>query len=183
MGDTAEGTSPVSLTVLPLSPQHYLNADIVTFTEVSKDPKGMEWLWNPQIVGIYNRLLQRCELNKHTTEAASGALQNITAGDRRVRAREGNVRWSLPCLACLSPPPGQSQLCPGRGCTSLRVGTSLSWVGDVTITLLTTPAWVTRPGPVEQEEEEEDGVGGGGSRWVPGRCLQAGVCLGSGRAC
>uniref|UniRef100_A0A8C4WT88 Plakophilin-3 n=1 Tax=Gopherus evgoodei TaxID=1825980 RepID=A0A8C4WT88_9SAUR len=58
-------------------------ADMVTFTEVSKDPKGMEWLWNPQIVGIYNRLLQRCELNKHTTEAASGALQNITAGDRR----------------------------------------------------------------------------------------------------
>ncbi|NWW90862.1 PKP3 protein, partial [Rhynochetos jubatus] len=63
--------------------EHYLSADIVTFTEVSKDPKGMEWLWNPQIVGIYNRLLQRCELNKHTTEAASGALQNITAGDRR----------------------------------------------------------------------------------------------------
>uniref|UniRef100_A0A8C4P3G6 Plakophilin-3 n=1 Tax=Dromaius novaehollandiae TaxID=8790 RepID=A0A8C4P3G6_DRONO len=63
--------------------EHYLNADIVTFTEVSKDPKGMEWLWNPQIIGIYNRLLQRCELNKHTTEAASGALQNITAGDRR----------------------------------------------------------------------------------------------------
>lgn len=49
----------------------------------------MEWLWNPQIVGIYNRLLQRCELNKHTTEAASGALQNITAGDRRVRAGVG----------------------------------------------------------------------------------------------
>ncbi|XP_019375400.1 PREDICTED: plakophilin-3 isoform X2 [Gavialis gangeticus] len=63
--------------------EHYLNTDIVTFTEVSKDPKGMEWLWNPQIVGVYNRLLQRCELNKHTTEAASGALQNITAGDRR----------------------------------------------------------------------------------------------------
>ncbi|XP_075282125.1 plakophilin-3 [Opisthocomus hoazin] len=63
--------------------EQYRNADIVTFTEVSKDPKGMEWLWNPQIVGIYNRLLQRCELNKHTTEAASGALQNITAGDRR----------------------------------------------------------------------------------------------------
>ena len=85
----------MSLTGPPPSLQHYLNADIVTFTEVSKDPKGMEWLWNPQIVGIYNRLLQRCELNKHTTEAASGALQNITAGDRRVRAREGNGRWPL----------------------------------------------------------------------------------------
>lgn len=35
-------------------------------------------------MGLYNRLLQRCELNRHTTEAAAGALQNITAGDRRV---------------------------------------------------------------------------------------------------
>uniref|UniRef100_G3UC64 Plakophilin 3 n=1 Tax=Loxodonta africana TaxID=9785 RepID=G3UC64_LOXAF len=40
------------------------------------------WLWSPQIVG-YNRLLQRCELNRHTTEAAAGALQNITRADRR----------------------------------------------------------------------------------------------------
>ncbi|XP_074852108.1 plakophilin-3 [Carettochelys insculpta] len=63
--------------------EHHMNTDMVTFTEVSKDPKGMEWLWNPQIVGIYNRLLQRCELNKHTTEAAAGALQNVTAGDWR----------------------------------------------------------------------------------------------------
>ncbi|PIO31285.1 hypothetical protein AB205_0176530 [Aquarana catesbeiana] len=43
----------------------------------------MEWLWHPQIVHLYNRLLQQCELNRHTTEAAAGALQNITAGDRR----------------------------------------------------------------------------------------------------
>ncbi|KAM8928974.1 plakophilin-3 [Lycaon pictus] len=60
-----------------------LTADALTFAEVSKDPKGLEWLWSPQIVGLYNRLLQRCELNPHTTEAAAGALQNITAGDRR----------------------------------------------------------------------------------------------------
>ncbi|XP_072495669.1 plakophilin-3 isoform X2 [Notamacropus eugenii] len=60
-----------------------LATDTLTFAEVSKDPKGLEWLWSPQIVGLYNRLLQRCELNKHTTEAAAGALQNITAGDRR----------------------------------------------------------------------------------------------------
>lgn len=38
-------------------------------------------------MGLYNRLLQRCELNPHTTEAAAGALQNVTAGDRRVRTR------------------------------------------------------------------------------------------------
>ncbi|CAI9604708.1 unnamed protein product [Staurois parvus] len=57
--------------------------DLATFAEISKDPKGMEWLWHPQIVHLYNRLLQQCELNRHTTEAAAGALQNITAGDRR----------------------------------------------------------------------------------------------------
>lgn len=62
-----------------------LTADALTFAEVSKDPKGLEWLWSPQVVALYNRLLQRCELNRHTTEAAAGALQNITAGDRRVR--------------------------------------------------------------------------------------------------
>uniref|UniRef100_A0A8D0GPP6 Plakophilin-3 n=1 Tax=Sphenodon punctatus TaxID=8508 RepID=A0A8D0GPP6_SPHPU len=84
-----DGTSVTSELVGCFSPQSrrarelHVNSDIVTFTEVSKDPKGMEWLWNPHIVGVYNRLLQRCELNKHTTEAASGALQNITAGDRR----------------------------------------------------------------------------------------------------
>ncbi|KAM4617634.1 plakophilin-3 isoform 2-T3 [Discoglossus pictus] len=57
--------------------------DLATFAEISRDPKGMEWLWHPQIVGVYNKLLQQCELYRHTTEAASGALQNITAGDRR----------------------------------------------------------------------------------------------------
>ncbi|KAG8563879.1 hypothetical protein GDO81_016230 [Engystomops pustulosus] len=57
--------------------------DFATFAEISRDPKGMEILWHPQIVNLYNRLLQQCELNRHTTEAAAGALQNITAGDRR----------------------------------------------------------------------------------------------------
>ncbi|XP_069596467.1 plakophilin-3 isoform X1 [Ranitomeya imitator] len=58
-------------------------SDLATFAEISRDPKGMELLWHPQIVNLYNRLLQQCELNRHTTEAAAGALQNITAGDRR----------------------------------------------------------------------------------------------------
>ncbi|XP_066439164.1 plakophilin-3 isoform X2 [Eleutherodactylus coqui] len=57
--------------------------DMAIFAEISRDPKGMELLWHPQIVNLYNRLLQQCELNRHTTEAAAGALQNITAGDRR----------------------------------------------------------------------------------------------------
>ncbi|XP_077565551.1 plakophilin-3-like isoform X2 [Stigmatopora nigra] len=59
------------------------NQDLSTFTEVARVPKGMEWLWHPQIVGLYNRVLMQCEINSTTREAAAGALQNITAGDRR----------------------------------------------------------------------------------------------------
>ncbi|KAI3371245.1 hypothetical protein L3Q82_023856, partial [Scortum barcoo] len=59
------------------------NQDLSTFTEVSRIPKGVEWLWHPQIVGVYNQVLQQCEINTTTREAAAGALQNITAGDKR----------------------------------------------------------------------------------------------------
>ncbi|XP_058500905.1 plakophilin-3a [Solea solea] len=59
------------------------NQDLSTFTEVARVPKGTEWLWHPQIVGLYNRLLRQCEINSTTREAAAGALQNITAGDKR----------------------------------------------------------------------------------------------------
>ncbi|MGH0173002.1 UNVERIFIED_CONTAM: hypothetical protein FKN15_077552 [Acipenser sinensis] len=62
--------------------QNQMN-DQLTFSEVAKDPKGMEWLWHPQIVSMYNRVLQHCEMNSSTREAAAGALQNITAGDKR----------------------------------------------------------------------------------------------------
>lgn len=44
----------------------------------------MEWLWHPQIVGVYNGALHQCEINSTSREAAAGALQNITAGDKRV---------------------------------------------------------------------------------------------------
>ncbi|XP_036824708.1 plakophilin-3 [Oncorhynchus mykiss] len=60
-----------------------MNQDLVTFTEVARVPKGLEWLWHPQVVGLYNRVLQGCEFNSTTREAAAGALQNITAGDKR----------------------------------------------------------------------------------------------------
>lgn len=59
------------------------NQDISTFTEVSRVPKSMEWLWHPQIVGVYKNVLSQCEINSTTREAAAGALQNITAGDKR----------------------------------------------------------------------------------------------------
>lgn len=57
--------------------------DLTTFSEVARVPKGAEWLWHPQIVSLHNRILQSCEANTATREAAAGALQNITAGDSR----------------------------------------------------------------------------------------------------
>ncbi|XP_014867665.1 PREDICTED: plakophilin-3 isoform X1 [Poecilia mexicana] len=48
--------------------------------EVSKSPKGLEWLWHPKIVHLYNSVIKSCEINALTREAAIGALQNITGG-------------------------------------------------------------------------------------------------------
>ncbi|XP_069752665.1 plakophilin-3-like isoform X2 [Narcine bancroftii] len=60
-----------------------LNTDMTIFSEVSKSPKGIEWLWNPTIVKKYIQLLESSNINLQTTEAALGALQNVTAGDFR----------------------------------------------------------------------------------------------------
>ncbi|XP_026775105.2 plakophilin-3a isoform X1 [Pangasianodon hypophthalmus] len=59
------------------------NQDLTTFTEVARVPKGCEWLWHPKVVALYHTILARCESNTTTREAAAGALQNITAGERR----------------------------------------------------------------------------------------------------
>ncbi|XP_036391642.1 plakophilin-3-like [Megalops cyprinoides] len=59
------------------------NQDLAIFTEVARQPKGQEWLWHPQVVGLYNQVLQRCKISSTSSEAAAGALQNITAGDKR----------------------------------------------------------------------------------------------------
>ncbi|XP_012735727.3 plakophilin-3a isoform X2 [Fundulus heteroclitus] len=47
----------------------------------TKEPKGMEWLWHPKIVDLYRKVLESCEINAVTREAAVGALQNLTSGD------------------------------------------------------------------------------------------------------
>ncbi|XP_048401752.2 plakophilin-3-like isoform X2 [Stegostoma tigrinum] len=60
-----------------------INTESAIFSEVTKDPKGIEWLWNPAVVRVYTGLLDKSEANQQTTEAALGALQNITAGDFR----------------------------------------------------------------------------------------------------
>ncbi|XP_051501530.1 plakophilin-3-like isoform X2 [Myxocyprinus asiaticus] len=59
------------------------NQELSTFSEVARVPKGAEWLWHPKIVSLYNSILQSCETNTATREAAAGALQNITAGEAR----------------------------------------------------------------------------------------------------
>uniref|UniRef100_A0A8C1SUC0 Plakophilin 3a n=1 Tax=Cyprinus carpio TaxID=7962 RepID=A0A8C1SUC0_CYPCA len=59
------------------------NQDLTTFTEVSRQPKDIEWLWHPKIVELYNQVLQQCKINSTTREGAAGAMQNITAGDKR----------------------------------------------------------------------------------------------------
>lgn len=63
--------------------------DLSTFSEVARVPRGMEWLWHPQVLSLYNRVLQQCDINATSREAAAGALQNITAGDKRVSRRSG----------------------------------------------------------------------------------------------
>lgn len=77
------------------------NQDLTTFAEVSKFPKGMEWLWHPQIVELYNQVLQGCEINSTTREAAAGALQNITAGDKRVRCSFLLLKYTRNSLATI----------------------------------------------------------------------------------
>ncbi|KAI5088701.1 plakophilin-3-like [Silurus meridionalis] len=59
------------------------NHELATLSEVARVPKGAEWLWHPQIVGLYNQVLQNYEISSATREAAAGALQNITAGEGR----------------------------------------------------------------------------------------------------
>ena len=68
---------------------------MATFTEVARVPKGLEWLWHPQVVGLYNSVLQGCENNSTTREAAAGALQNITAGDKRVSVESCPCQWAI----------------------------------------------------------------------------------------
>lgn len=74
------------------------NHELSTLSEVARVPKGAEWLWHPQIVGLYNQVLQNCEMNNTTREAAAGALQNITAGEGRVRHHSSPFPPSLKYL-------------------------------------------------------------------------------------
>eukprot|EP00066_Takifugu_rubripes_P029047 XP_011618313.1 PREDICTED: plakophilin-3-like [Takifugu rubripes] len=52
-------------------------------SEVSRQPKGADWLWHPKVVALYKLVLQSSDSNSTGREAAIGALQNITAGETR----------------------------------------------------------------------------------------------------
>lgn len=55
---------------------------------MSRQPKGADWLWHPKVVALYKLVLQSSDSNSTGREAAIGALQNITAGETRVRPKQ-----------------------------------------------------------------------------------------------
>ncbi|XP_023811506.1 plakophilin-3 isoform X2 [Oryzias latipes] len=54
-----------------------------TPTEATKLPTDTNWLWHPQILGVYHKVLLSTDVNSTTREATAGALQNLTYGDKR----------------------------------------------------------------------------------------------------
>ncbi|XP_029000275.1 plakophilin-3 [Betta splendens] len=60
-------------------------------SEVSRQPKGSEWLWHPKVLALYKLVLQNSDGSGAAREAAIGALQNITAGESRWASVLSNV--------------------------------------------------------------------------------------------
>uniref|UniRef100_A0A8C2YXC9 Plakophilin 3 n=2 Tax=Cyclopterus lumpus TaxID=8103 RepID=A0A8C2YXC9_CYCLU len=59
------------------------NQNLSILSEVSRQPRGAEWLWHPSVVALYKLVLQNSDSSANSREAAIGALQNITAGEAR----------------------------------------------------------------------------------------------------
>ncbi|XP_022598181.1 plakophilin-3-like isoform X1 [Seriola dumerili] len=59
------------------------NQNLSIMSEVSRQPKGSEWLWHPKVVALYKLVLENRDISSTSREAAIGALQNITTGDTR----------------------------------------------------------------------------------------------------
>ncbi|XP_063045592.1 plakophilin-3 [Engraulis encrasicolus] len=81
--DAQESTAIGCFTPQSKKAKEQKSQELCTLSEVARQPKGGEWLWHPQVLSLYSRVLQACDTNTHTREAAAGALQNITAGDSR----------------------------------------------------------------------------------------------------
>ncbi|XP_078457766.1 plakophilin-1-like [Lampetra planeri] len=60
------------------------------YTLPMPNPKGMEWLWCPQLVKAYMGVLDKAK-QPTLMEGAAGALQNITAGGSKAARSLGNV--------------------------------------------------------------------------------------------
>ncbi|KAG7239618.1 hypothetical protein INR49_028770 [Caranx melampygus] len=57
------------------------NQNLSMLPEVSRQPKGSEWLWHPKVVALYKVVLENGDISSTCREAAIGALQNITTGE------------------------------------------------------------------------------------------------------
>lgn len=55
---------------------------------LSKSPKGVEMLWHPSVVKPYLTLLAESS-NPATLEGSAGSLQNLSAGNWKVRCPPG----------------------------------------------------------------------------------------------
>lgn len=74
------------------------NEQLSILSEVSRKPRGAEWLWHPTMVVLYKLVLQSSNSNSTCREAAIGALQNITAGEARVRfhtQKKNQIEWFI----------------------------------------------------------------------------------------
>lgn len=64
------------------------NQNLSVLPEVSRQPKGSEWLWHPKVVALYKVVLENGDISSTSREAAIGALQNITTGEAWVGAHD-----------------------------------------------------------------------------------------------
>lgn len=78
--------SPMSCDYMYYSGRHFISG-----RQRSENAKGMELLWQPEIVHVYLPLLTDCS-NPETLEAAAGAIQNLAACDWQVK------QWRQPVL-------------------------------------------------------------------------------------
>lgn len=83
-----------SLWSSPQQQSQYLSA----LSELSRQPKGSEWLWHPKVVVLYKLVLQNSDISSTSREAAIGALQNITAGEARVGTSHDTEISNFPCI-------------------------------------------------------------------------------------
>lgn len=118
------------------------NQNLSILSEVSRQPRGGEWLWHPKIVALYKQVLLNNDCSSISREAALGALQNITAGDSRWPSVLSNVMLEqermLPILLDLLDTDNNTELKPLTGLLRnlARHSTNKDHVAKNTVNLL-----------------------------------------------